>query len=200
MEDWSNIVYLQHGSERQQEAYLALLESDVLTVLADYDPILVGTVPLGIETPTSDLDIVCCVDDFVRLEAELVRFYGDAAGFDIVHKTREEIPTLICCFVQRAFTIEIFAQPLPTDVQRAYRHMVVEARLLRIAGEEARLAIQGLKNDGMETEPAFARYFAIEGDPYESLLTLYDAPYAELEELVMVGARNREPWLLRAPL
>ena len=56
--------------------------------------------------------------------------------------------------------------------QYAYRHMIVEARLLKIGGPAARPAIRRLKREGRKTEPAFAHYFDLEGDPYETLLEL----------------------------
>lgn len=70
------------------------------------------------------------------------------------------------------FTVEIFGQPRPVVKQNAYHHMIVEARLLAIGGEQARREIRRLKASGLKTEPAFARYFDLEGDPYEVLLQL----------------------------
>ena len=52
--------------------------------------------------------------------------------------------------------------------------MVVEARLLELGGDPARQAIRRLKQSGLKTEPAFARYFQLEGDAYQVDLRLID--------------------------
>ena len=63
-------------------------------------------------------------------------------------------------------------QACPVSQQRAYRHMVVEARLLELGGEPLQSAIIALKRSGLKTEPAFARCLGIHGDPYLALLAL----------------------------
>lgn len=81
--------------------------------------------------------------------------------------------------------VQIFAQPRPVIEQNAYRHMVVEARLLEIGSARAREAVRALNKAGLKTEPAFARYFHLEGDPYATLL--------ELERLNADELRRRLP-------
>ena len=56
--------------------------------------------------------------------------------------------------------------------QGAYRHMVIQARLLEAGGEAFRGEIVALRRAGLKTEPAFARRLAIAGDPYVALLAL----------------------------
>jgi len=82
------------------------------------------------------------------------------------------VPTVFARFVFSGLPIEIFGQPRPVPEQNAYRHLVVEARLLAIAGGRARREIRQMKRFGIKTEPAFACYFNLEGDPYEALLDL----------------------------
>jgi hypothetical protein len=69
--------------------------------------------------------------------------------------------------------------------------MVVEARLLVIGGEEARREIRRLKRCGLKTEPAFARYFQLAGDPFEVLLELSRLSEEELRDRV-AGTHQRE--------
>jgi hypothetical protein len=38
---------------------------------------------------------------------------------------------------------------------------------------EAHREIRRLRRAGLKAEPAFARYFGLEGDPYEALLALH---------------------------
>ena len=50
--------------------------------------------------------------------------------------------------------------------------MIVEKKLLEISGESARKQITKLKKLGLKTEPAFAKYFNLKGDPFDELLKL----------------------------
>jgi hypothetical protein len=93
------------------------------------------------------------------------------------------------------FPIQVFGQPRPVIEQNAYRHMVVEGRLLAIGGEKARQEIQRLKRNGLKTEPAFARYFNLQGDPYEVLLQLSRLNESELKSKVEQSCPPAKPSL-----
>ena len=54
----------------------------------------------------------------------------------------------------------------------AYRPMLVEARVLRLLGEEFMRRVVELKEKGVKTEPAFARLLGLDGDPYIAVLGL----------------------------
>jgi hypothetical protein len=189
-----DLSYLNWGSDLQRDAYQALIELDIFSVLAEYDATLTGTFPLGIETPVSDLDIVCCVEDLAAFAELLEATYGYLEDFEIHQREKNGLPTVICRFRYRRLPVEIFGQARPAEDQRAYRHMLAEAALLRAGGEEAKEAIRQLRLAGLKTEPAFGRYFCLEGDPYESLLTLADASADEVFEVALqarIARRDR---------
>lgn len=185
---WTDVASLNWGSDRQRDAYQVLIELDIFSVLAEFDPVLAGTYPLGLETPASDLDILCYVEDFERFTSLVETAYDYLDDFHVVRREKNGVPTAICRFRFRDFPIEIFAQPRPSEEQNAYRHMLAEAALLRAGGDDARAAIQQLKEDGVMTEPAFGDYFCLEGDPYEALLAVADMNAGEVDEVV-VNAR-----------
>ncbi len=58
--------------------------------------------------------------------------------------------------------------------QNAYKHMVVEDRILKRLGPVFRDNVRKLKSSGVKTEPAFARLLGLEGDPYQRLLDMHD--------------------------
>jgi hypothetical protein len=64
--DWKDVTYLLHGTVTQRAAYAALAALQVFSLLQDFDPVLVGTIPLNIDIPGSDLDIVCCATNRCR--------------------------------------------------------------------------------------------------------------------------------------
>jgi Domain of unknown function (DUF4269) len=181
----NSIEHLQHGSERQRQAYQALQDLEVFSVLRNYSPVLAGTIPLDIDTEISDLDIICEAEDLDVFELIVKSVYQRQLGFGLNRKEINSLPALIARFFYASFKVEIFGQPRPVTEQNAYRHMAVEARLLAIGGETSRHAIRSLKRGGVKTEHAFARYFHIQGDPYEALLRLYDLNEGELRRLVM---------------
>jgi hypothetical protein len=182
--DWTSITYMLEGSRRQMDAYHALLNLGIFSVLGQYSPVLAGTMPLDIDTEQSDLDIICEVQDLDAFEERLTTYFGKRNGFTIRRTTRHDLPTVVANFTYASFPIEVFGQPRPVREQNAYRHMVVEARLLAIGGEKARDAIRDLKQNGMKTEPAFAQYFGLQGDPYQTLLDMSDMSDEELRDAV----------------
>ncbi|WP_343330978.1 DUF4269 domain-containing protein [Polaribacter staleyi] len=56
--------------------------------------------------------------------------------------------------------------------QNAYRHMIVENKILKEKGFEFKQSIKKLKSNGTKTEPAFAKLLGLEGNPYTELLKL----------------------------
>lgn len=168
----------------QQRAQRALESLHVFELLRDYQPVLAGTFPLGIDIPDSDLDILCEVRDFDEFERVIRAAFGEYAGFRVVRESVRGVPSMVVNFDYAGFPIEIFGQPKPVTEQDAYRHLLVEERLLAIGGEAARDAIRALKLAGVKTEPAFTQYFKLEGDPYEVLVELSFLHDAELREVV----------------
>jgi hypothetical protein len=175
MRNWRNTRYLLDGTERQQAAYGAMRYVGIEPMLADFDPMLVGTIPLDIDIESSDLDILLEIPDQYQFAQVVLPHFSRYRNFRYRHKTVRDRASWIVNFFAHGFEFELFAQHLTTSKQVAYRHMVVEYRLLEIGGAAARIAIRELKQGGMKTEPAFAQYFGIAGtDPYDALLALSD--------------------------
>jgi len=187
---WDDISYLAVGTSGQRQAYQILVDLKIFDVLAGYNPILVGTIPLDIEVEGSDLDIICEVYDLSQFEALLQAQFSAWPDFSLRHRQHNNLPVVVCNFTVSDFPVEIFGQPRPVKAQHAYRHMVAEARLLSLAGrmattgEAAKTAIRRLKAEGLKTEPAFGQYFVLPGDPYETLLTLAEAAEERLYKII----------------
>lgn len=56
---FTSLAYLAVGSDRQRAIYQMLGQLQIMQDLSDYHPILCGTIPLQIDLPDSDLDIIC---------------------------------------------------------------------------------------------------------------------------------------------
>ncbi|MCX2477142.1 DUF4269 domain-containing protein [Pedobacter sp. MC2016-05] len=170
MINFLNISYLKLGNEKQQKAYQVITDHAVLEKLAQYSPILVGTIPINIDIEKSDLDIICHAQDREEFRKKLEHYFRSMKGFII--SENQKLHSLKANFFINDFEFEIFGQNIPTELQNAYCHMLVEHKILQEAGEDFRTRIIELKRQGYKTEPAFAKLLALKGDAYESLLKL----------------------------
>ncbi len=172
--DFRTIAYLQGGTSTQRAAYDILTMLGVMETLAAYDARLAGTIPLDVDIPGSDLDIICQVAGAQRdAFAELLRKeYGHLAGFALARKQRYGQTIILCDFTCRDVPIQVYGSPEPVARQRAWVHMIAEAHLLAQAKPEDKEAVRALKLAGVKTEPAFAQVFGLAGDAYETLYEL----------------------------
>lgn len=168
--DFENIEYLKYGNKRQQLAYSALTKNCILTKLNRFDPIPVGTIPVNIDIESSDLDIICYFTDKQEFQNSITDIFKTENGFTIKEKVDIDPIAIVANFIADGFEIEIFGQSIPTKQQIAYKHMIIEHKLLNQHGEAFRQKIIELKRQGYKTEPAFALLLGLTGDPYNELL------------------------------
>ncbi len=176
--NFEDIAYLRTGNPRQREAYRVLTRGRILEILAPYDPLLAGTVPIGIDVEGSDLDIVCRARDLEAFGEFARRHFGDKEGFAVHTSSPLGVASLVVNFTERGFPVELFAQDTPTVRQPAYRHMLAEHAILQAEGEEFRRRIVALKRSGVKTEPAFGLLLGLD-DPYAQLLDYSCGPTAK---------------------
>ena len=169
-----DIGYLRQGTAQQQKAHAVLMKHALLTVLGDYSPVLVGTIPINIDIPSSDLDIICYCKIKEDFRSDLIRNFSAYDNFRVYDATRFEPEAVVCNFLVDDFAVEVFGQNTPVTQQPAYRHMLIEYRLLAKYSKSFRAEIIKLKEQGLKTEPAFARLLGLHGDPYTELLKLED--------------------------
>jgi hypothetical protein len=167
---FENIDYLKDRNEIQRRAYKTLTKYKILKSLKEFDPILVGTIPINIDIENSDLDIICYFKNKTYFEKLLVEKFGDSANFKIWENTKLNPHSIVASFILEEFEIELFGQNIPTRQQNGYRHMIIENRLIKEGGENFRQRIIHLKQEGYKTEPAFCIELGLKGNPYEALL------------------------------
>ena len=140
--------------------------------LAKYNPLLAGTIPIEIDISSSDLDIVCYVLDYKSFSDKLIDLFGKQVGFKIKTKLINKVITTIANFQGTHFPIEIFGQAIPSKKQNAFRHMLIEHKILQEKDSIFTQKIIHLEKSGIKTEPAFAQLLGLKGNPYHLLLTL----------------------------
>jgi len=168
--NFDTIEYLQHGNDRQRQAYAILTKNQILSKLKQFDPILVGTIPINIDIENSDLDVICYFVDKQEFRKSITYNFSNEGSFTIREQPNLDTFAIVANFFLDGFEIEIFGQTIPTKQQFAYRHMMVEHNLLNKYGEAFRQQIIELKRQGHKTEPAFAIALDLTGDPYMEIL------------------------------
>lgn len=181
-EKFCDISYLRSGNLRQRYCWSVLADNEVFEKLSGYDPVLAGTIPIGIDIDSSDLDIVCRSPDPQAFSADMERLFGREEEFRTWYNEAKN--AMICQFRLGGTLIELYGGKGDPCESSAFRHMIVEERLLRLGGGKFRAAIVGLKESGVKTEPAFAMLLGLPGDPYEAMLELADMTDDELGLLV----------------
>ncbi|MHC0443008.1 DUF4269 domain-containing protein [Flavobacterium sp. 3-210] len=170
MIDFSTIEYLKSGNERQILAYEILTKNKILEALVEFDPILVGTIPINIDIENSDLDIICYWQNKNHFVEKVTSLFKNKSDFTIRETVINQHESIVGNFKLDDFEIEIFGQNIPTKNQNGYRHMIIEHQILELRDENFRQEIIKLKQNGYKTEPAFAKLLGLKSDPYLELL------------------------------
>ncbi|WP_219836947.1 DUF4269 domain-containing protein [Paenibacillus sp. R14(2021)] len=179
LNQWTDLNYLLKGNATQAEVYQLLQEHKILDLLGEYNPILVGTVPIEINVIGSDLDIICEVQDFIKFELIAREKFSTYLGFSVT----KEMERITINFTIKDWPIEVFGQGMDTTEQNGFKHMIIEYRMLELYGHNFKKQIIKLKQTGLKTEPAFTKLLNLKGDPYLKLLELYNCKDEELREM-----------------
>ena len=164
----------------------ALAQAGVMDALAAFDPHVAGTPPLGIDLPSSDIDILCEAPDLAAFTAHLRHSFGAMSQFMLLE--RRDLDAVIARFTGHGWPFEIFGQAIPVAPQHGWRHFEVERRLLALGGDALREQVMAWRRSGLKTEPAFAAALKLPGDPYAAMLDLGKRDDATLLALI----RSRE--------
>lgn len=101
------IDYLLHGNATQQHAYHTLQELRMLTVLQEYSPVLVGTVPIDIHIDDSDLNIICEAYHFTEFQAIVDHHFHRMSDYRYTSKLVEGTPRAVCTFHYNDWLIQL---------------------------------------------------------------------------------------------
>ncbi|MBU4353060.1 MAG: DUF4269 domain-containing protein [Nanoarchaeota archaeon] len=99
--NWHDITYLKLGNERQRNTHSVLNKLKIFKILREYNPTLVGTIPLEIDISESDLDIICEVYDLEEYEELVIRSFNKYDNFHIKRQTVKGLLTSLAYFGYR---------------------------------------------------------------------------------------------------
>lgn len=172
--------------EKNYLVWNALEELQILKTLNDFSPLIAGTFPLNVYNENSDIDLLLEADSLYALKETLLDHYQELPGFEVFETKVDELPTLICRFSYNKVPFEIFAQNKNPVLQKAYRHFLVEEKLLKLGGELFRNKVMSLREKGLKTEEAFSKALSVNEDPYQYILSLEKLSMEELRNLISV--------------
>ena len=184
IESFSGLKRLKAASPQGARAASILEHFNVMVCLAAYKPEVVGTLPLAIDTPQSDIDILCHAPNLETFAQWADQTFGDFDGYEIHQRdaTKHVATANVVRFECDGLPIEIFATNRPSREQFGFIHLLVEARILWVMGNDFARQVHELKTAGIKTEPAFAKLLGLEGDPYIALAELVNLSPSQLCE------------------
>jgi predicted metalloenzyme YecM len=163
----------------------AIQQSQVLEIFRNFNPLIAGTFPLGINNSDSDVDIVVELNNRESFLQLCHHHLINHNQYQLKEFTAiDALPTILVTFEFQNVPFEIFAQTRPTTRQKAYLHFLLEERLLKLGGLRFRKLVQNYRNSGLKTEPAFAKALNIVDEPYEALLNLQKKSTSQLKKLL----------------
>lgn len=179
--DLYDISYLAEGSPRQRRAFHALQDTAVFERLAanDGSVALVGSLPIDLALDDSDIDLVTSVEDLRLAAARDRELFGACEGFQSSRGVGAGGQFHLTRFRVSGEWFEIFTQATPIPRQNAVVHLLVEARILGLAGTAFRERVMRAREAGLKTEPAFGACLGLE-DPLRELLELEELTDQEL--------------------
>lgn len=194
MGKFRDIEYLKNGNLKQKQSYKILKNIKIFKILKEFNPILVGTIPIGIDVEKSDLDIVCEInlENKDNLKNISIKNFSQLENFKILDTFLTTGVIVINFFVDN-MEIEIYASKVSSIKTNGYRHMVIEDRILNCCNLKFKENIVSLKRSGIKTEPAFAKLLELNGNPYEELLNFGNLRDSDIKEkLKKLGYEKRE--------
>ncbi len=183
-----SVSVLASGTDRQRAALDCIKSNNFFGHIAEFRGVLASTIALGIDTPKSDLDFLCEVQDLNYFVDKIQQSFSSHRDFRSV-ETRSPSQSRCYSFICDEFEIEIFGSTTQLEQQFGFRHHVVMARLINLGGDLFREKVRDLKLAGKKSERAIADILGLIGDPYERIAELNYLSDGELAVLIRDGWR-----------
>ncbi len=134
-----------------------------------YEALVAESWPIGVALEGADVDVICHATTLCLFAATCRGLFQHRLGY-LEERSSLDPPAFVCRFRLEDLTFAVFGQNRSDSGQNAYRHMLVEERLLAIGEETLRDRVMALKRQEKSTEEAFAMALGLSGAPYLTLL------------------------------
>ncbi|OYZ20087.1 MAG: hypothetical protein B7Y39_11215 [Bdellovibrio sp. 28-41-41] len=171
--------------ENRPKMAILVSELNLLEIFKDHQPFIAGTVPLAVDLPSADLDLLVSFTDVAEFKDMCQQTFTMLPEFEISQSEISKIQYCLCRFDYRGIPVEIFCSLLSTFKQNGYLHFNSEEKILKYAPATWTQQILDLKGKGLKTEPAFAHLLQSgEVDAYQYILDLQRKPIQELRSIL----------------
>lgn len=171
--------------ENRPKMAILVSELNLLEMFKDHQPFIAGTVPLAIDLPSADLDLLVCFAHVAAFKDMCQQGFALLPEFEISQGEISKLQYCLCRFDYRGIPVEIFCSSLSTFKQNGYLHFNSEEKILKYAPATWTQQILELKGSGLKTEPAFAQLLQSgEVDAYQFILDLQKKPIQELRSIL----------------
>ncbi len=177
--------YLLSGNARQQKVYRVISSLGIMERFVDNHPVVCGVIPIGIDLPGSEVNIIMQANDLPRLMKEIDAAYASMKKFEQGISRVDDKASLAASFEYEGTRIQLFVSETPVQDQDAYRHMVQEHRLLLAGGGELTERIVQRKKEGAGTEEAFAFILGLSGSADDALTRIESLSDSAVCDLVL---------------
>lgn len=130
--------------DKQTRAASAIQRCKILDRLSAFQPTVVSTIYVGLDTDDSDIDIVCTYDDAVLFKNALEELLENFTN--TFREQRDD--HIIARFQFAEFEFEIYASPIPITAQPAVVHYQAMQRLVALGGAPFQEQVCALKRQG----------------------------------------------------
>lgn len=179
--------------EKNEVLFSSLRKNQILSLLRKYNPLVVGTFPLGIHTSTSDVDICLTFDNENDFVASMNSLFAEKPAFLLKSINLKSGPAILVQFKVDEIPYELVAQRVSSEKQTAFQHFQIEEKILKYVQytqvnhkEAISFAdkLIKLRRSGLKTEPSFAELLNLANDGYDELLTLNKLSIFELRNFL----------------
>lgn len=120
--------------ETNRPVFQAIENLKIINDLKSYSPQIVGTFPLALETPQSDVDIVVSHTNLEELKHTLIKYYSHLPQFHCHSGCILDSDSLTCGFTYKNIPFEIFAQTKNVFYKMAIAIFISKNAYLKLVG------------------------------------------------------------------
>lgn len=107
---FNDLSYLEKGTPLQRKSYALIHNHQIMQALHEFNPILIGTIPIDIAVWNSDLDIACEVYDLDKFERKCHENFEKHNGYSFKVETVRGIEVGIANFKIDDMLLEVYGE------------------------------------------------------------------------------------------
>ena len=165
--------------EANSRVFNAITESNILTTLNRYHPLIVGAYPLGLYTENSNIEILLSGENLPDLISNVKKYCDKFDQFKI--NFGDNNSSVRINFIFSGFQFELYSEKSHSLQQQGCKHFQIGERLLKIGSPQFKKNVIQSRDQGLSVEASFKKALSLNEDISLKLMQLYE--YSE-EKLI----------------